>query len=632
MVGRVRSDAAATAVPTRAVDGVQSSAGPVGASGARWMNVVVGVLLGALMLLPCVVTVALLAGRPWWPVDDMAAIDLQVRDVWSLHPPLTGLYSHTEFNHPGPLMFWLMSLISVPAGGAAWATRIGGAVLQGCALAWLAWLAWRRGLRTLLAAAAVTAATYLAAGPWLLREPWNPNVPVGFFILFLFLTAFVANGSFRLLIAMVFVGSFAVQTHVSNTVLVLAGLAWAIGCALVDARGRHRGPPQWRSTVVAAGAVGLLCWVGPAIDVVLHWPGNLTKIVVYFAGGEHTSVGLGSAARIMASEFHAVPPWAGGNEPTAPFTANVTGVSVWWLLVAIALLTGGTLAARATGSRNDRRLVALAALMFMVGIVSISRADEPVGFHFEWRSVIAVFVVVASLWSIAAFFAPRLPAALRRISSLLVLGGVVWASIALSVSIPSAQTQQALSPEMRLIARQLARAGLPHGTVLTRTTGELNRLIFHGVIDWLDRRGVDVRIDGPGSYLGYQRTIALGRARALWYVTESGSYVGIMLRIPGSHLIARTSPLAPAREAELSRLQARLWDQLRRAGRTDLIGYLDKPYVFFKVAQVEGVDPRAAARIGQLASEVARSGSCRCGVVSLPANPTYPILGVPIQG
>jgi hypothetical protein len=156
--------------------------------------------------------------------------------------------------------------------------------------------------------------------------------------------------------------------------------------------------------------------------------------------------------------------------------------------------------------------------------------------------------------------------------------------------------------------------------------------MFHGVLDWLDRRGVDMRIDAPtGSSYGYQRTIAPEHARALWYVTESGSYVGIMLRIPGSHLVARTSPLAPAREAELSRLQARLWDELRRAGRTDLIGYLDDPYVYFRVRQVVGVDPRTALRIGQLDNEVVRSGTCRCGVVALPANSTYPIVGVPIQ-
>jgi hypothetical protein len=167
---------------------------------------------------------------------------------------------------------------------------------------------------------------------------------------------------------------------------------------------------------------------------------------------------------------------------------------------------------------------------------------------------------------------------------------------------------------------------------LVRDTGESVALIFNGLIDELDRQGVDVRVDTAlRRRTGYERVITLAHADALWYVTEHGGYLGVLLRVPGSRLIASTSPLAPAREAELSRLQAQLWDQLRRAGRRDLIGWLDNPYVYFNVAQVAGVDRRAALRIGQLAGEVARSGSCRCGVVSLPANPAYPVVGVPIQ-
>jgi hypothetical protein len=596
------------------------------------MNVVVGVLLGALMLLPCAVTVASFAGRPWWPLDDLASIDLRVRNVWSLHPPLTGLYSRPGWNHPGPLMFWLMSLISGPAGGAAWATRIGGAVLQGVALVWLAWLAWRRGVRTLLAVAAVTAATYFAVGPPLVRDSWNPYVPVGVFILFLFVTSFVANGSFRLLIAMVAAGSFVVQTHVSYTPLVVAGFVWALGCTLIDARRQHAAPPRWRSTLLVTAGVGLMCWIGPVIDLVVHWPGNLTRVVSYFAGSERARVGWGSAARIMASEFHPVPPWAGGHEAVRFFSAGLIGAPAWWLLVAITLLAGGALAARATGSRDDGRRVALAALMLIVGIAGISRADEPTGYHFLWRVVIAAFVMVASLWSVSAFAATRLPGALRNACSVLVLAGVAWGLIAVAVSVPSVPSD-ALSPAMRHIAQQLEHAGRPHGPILVRSTGEPVGFIFNGLIDQLDRQGVDVRIDTAlRRVTGYERAITPAHAHATWYVTEHGSYVGLMLRVPGSHLIAGTSPLAPAREAEMSRLQAQLWDQLRRAGRTDLVGWLDNPYVGFKVAQVVGVDARAAFRIGQLASEVARSRSCRCGVVALPANPAYPIAGVPIQG
>lgn len=188
------------------------------------------------MLLPAVVAIAVLAGRPWKPVDDFAIIDLLVRDVWSAHIPLTGLFSRPGWNHPGPAMFWLMAPLSAVTGNAPWATRIGGPILQAVALGWLAWVTWRRGLTTLLAAATVTALTCLAVGPEVFRQTWNLHVPLPYFILFLFLTTFVASGSFRQLIAMSLVGSLIVQTHIGYTLLIAVGFAWAIGWTLIDAR------------------------------------------------------------------------------------------------------------------------------------------------------------------------------------------------------------------------------------------------------------------------------------------------------------------------------------------------------------------------------------------------------------
>jgi hypothetical protein len=334
----------------------------------------------------------------------------------------------------------------------------------------------------------------------------------------------------------------------------------------------------------------------------------------------------------MAAEFHAIPPWAGGHEPFAVFTSKVIGVPGWWLLVAIALLTGGALAARATGSRADGRLVSLAALMLVVGIVGISAADEPVGYHFAWRVTVAVFVVVASLWSITTFVGPRLPAVLRHAGATFVFTGVAWGLIALTVSIPAADAGGP-SSWMQRITQQLDRERLPHGTVLVRSTGDENRLLYNGLIDLLTRRGVDARLDPTGGrLLGEQRTVTPARAGALWYTTERGSYIGALLRVPGAHLIARTSPLGPASEAELSRLQTQLWDQLERTGHTDLIRFLDNPFIGFDTVGIAGLDQRAVAQIGKLDEAVSRSGGCRCAVVAVSPNPKFPVDGLPTPG
>src|SRR5437763_856356 len=75
---------------------------------------------------------------PW------AVIDLRTRDVFTSQTPLVGPYSR-GFNHPGPALFWLLAPFSVLAGGAAWGTLVGAAVLQGTAIALSGWLAFRRG-------------------------------------------------------------------------------------------------------------------------------------------------------------------------------------------------------------------------------------------------------------------------------------------------------------------------------------------------------------------------------------------------------------------------------------------------------------------------------------------------------
>src|SRR5262245_10326443 len=135
------------------------------------------------MMLPALVAIGALTGKRWFPVDDFAITDMRVRDVLSSNTPLTGLYSRPGWNHPGPMMFWLMAPLSKLSGNAPWATRIGGAVIQAGALGWLAWITWRLGLRTLLTAAAVVGLTFVALTPLVFRMPWNPYIPLPVFVL-----------------------------------------------------------------------------------------------------------------------------------------------------------------------------------------------------------------------------------------------------------------------------------------------------------------------------------------------------------------------------------------------------------------------------------------------------------------
>src|SRR4029453_3999013 len=103
-------------------------------------------------------------------------------------------------NHPGPLLFWILAIPSRVFGQAAWATLVGGAVLQGVAITWLALLAWRRGgLPLVSGAVGGVPLVYVSTGSWIMLEPWNPYIALPFFTLFVFQSWLLATGEVRVL-------------------------------------------------------------------------------------------------------------------------------------------------------------------------------------------------------------------------------------------------------------------------------------------------------------------------------------------------------------------------------------------------------------------------------------------------
>jgi hypothetical protein len=567
-----------------------------------------------LMLLPPVVALVCLVGRPWHPTDDLAIVDLRVRDVLSWHTPLTGLYSRPGWNHPGPLMFWMIRAVSVVAGGAPWGTRVGVTVFQVVALGWLAWITSKHGLRMLLAAATVTSLTYLGISSDVFRQPWNLWLPLPFFLVFIFLVCLVATGSFRQLIGMSIVGTVIIQTHVGYAPLILAGFAWAIGCAVFDFRRGHVAPVRWRSTVVISGAIWGLSWIPPLVGVVVNAPGNLGLLIRYFASGGHQSVGFDRAAGIMAVEYRIVPPWLGGHDTALPFTAYARSAPLYWLLVPCVLLALGGLAAKRSGSRRDARMVGFAALLFVVGIVAIARADEPRGYTFEWRVAIAAFVVVASLWSIGTAIRANPPSRQRVVAVGAILTVVTWGCVVRAASETTASPAGLARRDKTLVQvmSQLRQRGLPkREVVLVRSYGTGVASLLDGVVDALSRTGVDVRVDPDRARLfGSQRVGSAASADEVWYVTEQGSLIPALLHIPSAHVIASTHPISPIEEAELAGVQHALLQQDPRLP-------VDSELIAFLATGMPHAEQQEVLLDARLDAEVNRDGGCRCAIVAV---------------
>jgi hypothetical protein len=588
----------------------------------------VKVLLAVLVLLPAVVALLSTVGRTWVPVDDFAIIDLRARDVWSSHPPLVGLVSRNGWSHPGPLMFWLLGLFSGPLGQASWATRAGGTLLQLGALAWLVIVTWRRGLATLLAAATVTAFTYLAIGPWLFVQPWNLWIPIPFFVLFVFVSYLAATGAFRQLIAMSLVGTLLVQTHVSYVPLVVAGFLWVGVCVVLDTRREHRAPDRWKLVSAISLGVWVISWIPPAVDVALHWPGNFGRVVSYFATGRGSHVGLPDALGLMSAEFRPVPPWLGGTNHTNPFSGFATGAALVWLLVPIALLVLGVLAARRSGSRSVLRALGLAGLLLLGGVLAISRADQPLWYTFQWRVVIAAFVVVVSVWSIVTAVEVRAPSPTRAVALVGALAIVIWGSVSHALAIDP----NTLVPKHHGDLDALERRAPALTSVMKQVRGEhllgrrqvlvvnvgTTRSLFDGVVNELDRAGVSVRVvPGLKDAFGRQRALSTKEAGEIWYVTEQGSQVPGLLPLPGARLVADTTPLDPEQDAQLTRAQQQLERQFRSAGRADLAEQVDDSFVAYSAGRAH-VDQQLVRTVVQLDSLVERRNGCRCAIVAVP--------------
>jgi hypothetical protein len=278
-------------------------------------------------LLP--IALALAAGLPiavmaihtadvgWVPTGDRADYAVKALDVFSSRSPLTGPWSSgatiatggdTVYS-PGPLLYWLMALpLRLPWGSAV---QVAMGLVNLLSLAGVMVLARRRGGDLLMLATAVALPLMLRAlPPMVYADIWNSSAPLVPFVLLVFLAWSLACGEAEWLPLTVLVASFIVQTHLTFLAATLGALAVGL-VGLLVARPR---PPLRRSLAWSAG-VGLVCWVAPLIDQIVHRPGNLVLIVRSATSSTETLGRLSGLKGVVHTV--GVPPWWLKAEPNA---------------------------------------------------------------------------------------------------------------------------------------------------------------------------------------------------------------------------------------------------------------------------------------------------------------------------
>ena len=347
-----------------------------------------------------------LVASGWTPTADDAFIVTRSFDVFSSRPPLTGAHSlvgaaGTPVHSPGPMLYLLLA---VPVRlGLVWLLPLFIATVNALALAWAIWLARRRGGVVFACLVAVGSVLLVRSiGPSSMASIWNPAVGRIPLLLLGFLVWSVLDGEQRLLPAVVLVGSFTLQAHLSFGPPSVALLAVALVAGVLYAS-REAVESRWRPLLLA-GLVLAGCWALPVYEQVTRDPGNLQLVV---DSGRSDAPRAGAEVAVAATgRAVGVPPGFSRSEEAvnASTAATFEGRSVGDVVavsLAVALLVAIVGGAGWTQRRHlwSGGLVALVLLAAVAATASrFPRNDVLVAFYaFKWFAIAGLFV-----WIIAA--------------------------------------------------------------------------------------------------------------------------------------------------------------------------------------------------------------------------------------
>jgi hypothetical protein len=369
--------------------------------------------LTAVLVLPLAVGLVALRDPTWFPTLDLAMTEYRVRDVFSSHPPLIGLPGRIgrtlaeQGSHPGPLSFYLVAPVHRLLGSTAWAMQVATVVIHGAAIATALVIARRRaGLRLVVAVAVVLALLMRGYGITLLTQPWNPYLPVLWWVVLLLAVWSVLDDDLPMLPVAVFAASLCAQTHVPYLALSLGLGALAVGAA---AWRRRPGSLRW---FVVAGVLGLLLWAPPLLEQARHGEdGNLARLVEHFTDPPEEAVGLGTGVRLalqhldvadlVAADDGALEEATAGT--TGPLAVGVGAFVVWLSSVAVAWRLGGA-------HRPLLRLHAVVAAGIVLGALSISRIFGNLWWYLMlWAWGVTLLAVLAAGWTAWAALGRRTP-------------------------------------------------------------------------------------------------------------------------------------------------------------------------------------------------------------------------------
>lgn len=554
----------------------------------------------ALVLLPIVVLVGVLATRTWYPTGDQAQAELRMLSLPD-DPPLVGAAGRiaaddgTQGNHPGPLMFWVPWPLYRALGGSSWAFEAATAAVNAAGLAAAVALVARRSRRRAVTLWFGATTLVLIGGYGLdaLSQPWNPWVALVPFTVALLSVWAVLDGARWPLVLAVAAASYSMQAHVGYLPLLppivlvgAAALLWRERPRDGDLRTALRG---WLPVPVAV-LVGLALWSGPIVDAVRHDPSNVDILVEHFGSPDEEVIGVGGGVEALLQASNPVGPWLG-------YSPGVDGS----ILPGLALLAAwGGVALAVAVRRLDptlARLNVVIALALLLTTAALARVFGAVYLYtFRWVVALVALEVFTLGWGAVVLAGRRVPVAPRVAPGLRVAAVAAVALLSLGTAVRVAGEENPY-PRSSALAGELSRqtaADLPEGPaylVRWEDTVYLGGPAFGLVLD-LERRGYDVGVGAPHRAAAEPHRVRCG-----------GDYDAVLTVVTGLDRIAAWRDRPEAREvafADVRTADERVAGDSARERLASLLDLDDPAAVDSRLSQIV-LDPSFPPEVVDLA-------------------------------
>lgn len=385
-------------------------------------------------LLVLLVAAAATVVHGWYPVSDLALIELKTSDIPGRFP-LLGAYSRMGWAHPGPAHFVWMAIPYRLFGSVGMPLAM--LTLHGVGAALIWWLAKQRD-RLFAALLMLGLVGLFVVRPLVeLRSTWNPHVSVVVTVLLMVAVWRLIDGDSRAIVVILPVSSLLVQSHLGNANVVLGA---AVGFGVVAL---WLGVSRLRSTVVhvkemllghrwwwvTAFVVTGLLWLPAIIDQFSNDPGNISAILTESGDEESVAVTFEYAVQFYLQSFAAMPTWVG-----TPSLEIDGGLALGWVIpIWLLLPVAATTLAGVSKNWSQLRIMVSAVVAHLVACFAIvTYSGDVYPYLVVWLAPISLSVLVASVWVICSYVVDRTPNSERVVMTVIGAGVMIlslWAAI-----------------------------------------------------------------------------------------------------------------------------------------------------------------------------------------------------------